>query len=78
MSALYAMNYVGQTGTGGGAVYVGNGKIVGIDVGNLRYNGTYTEQAGRLKGSVMLSAPNGGNAGNWCSASGWQQIEPYA
>ena len=60
MSALYAMNYVGQTGTGGGAVYVGNGKIVGIDVGNLRYNGNYTEHGGRLKGTITLSAPTGG------------------
>jgi hypothetical protein len=60
MSALYAMNFVGMTGTGGGAVYVGKGKIVGIDVGNLRYNGTYTEQGGRLKGTVALSAPTGG------------------
>src|SRR3977135_3435522 len=60
MSALYAMNYVGMTGTGGGAVYVGKGKIVGIDVGNLRYNGTYTEQGGRLKGTVALFAPTGG------------------
>ncbi len=60
MSALYAMNYVGQTGTGGGAVYVGRGKIVGVDVANLRYNGTYTEQGGRLKGTVALTAPTGG------------------
>jgi hypothetical protein len=60
MSALYAMNYVGQTGTGGGAVYVGNGKIVGIDVGNLRYNGSYTEQGDRLSGTVSLYAPTGG------------------
>jgi hypothetical protein len=58
--ALYAMNYVGQTGTGGGAVYVGNGKIVGIDVANLRYHGSYTEQAGRLTGAVTLTAPTGG------------------
>jgi hypothetical protein len=60
MSALYAMNFVGATGLGGGAVYVGKGKIVGIDMGNLRYNGTYTEQGGRLKGTVALSAPTGG------------------
>jgi hypothetical protein len=58
--ALYAMNYVGQTGTGGGAVYVGDGKIVGVDVGNLRYHGSYTEQSGRLKGTVALTAPTGG------------------
>jgi hypothetical protein len=60
MSAFYAMNYVGQTGTGGGAVYVGNGKIVGIDVANLLYNGTYTEAGGRLKGTVAMTAPMGG------------------
>jgi hypothetical protein len=58
--ALYVMNYVGQTGTGGGAVYVGNGKIVGVDVGNLRYHGSYSEQGGRLKGTVALTAPTGG------------------
>lgn len=61
MSAFYAMNFVGQGGTGGGAVYVGNGKIVGIDVGNLRYSGTYAVQGGRLKGSVDLYAPTGGS-----------------
>jgi hypothetical protein len=60
MSALYAMNYVGQSGTGGGAVYVGSGKIIGIDVSNIRYNGTYSEQGGRLKGTVALTAPTGG------------------
>lgn len=59
MSALYAMNYVGATGTGGGAVYVGNGKIVGFDAGNLRYSGTYIENGGRLRGTVDLHAPTG-------------------
>jgi len=60
MSALYAMHFVGKGGRGGGAVYVGNGKIVGIDVGNLRYTGTFTEQDGRLQGTVDLYAPTGG------------------
>ncbi|WP_316228041.1 MULTISPECIES: hypothetical protein [unclassified Bradyrhizobium] len=60
MSALYAMNYVGSSGAGGGAIYVGNGKILGIDVGNLRYSGSYTQQGGRLKGNVDLYAPTGG------------------
>lgn len=59
MSALYTMQYVGQTGTGAGAIYIGKGVIVGIDVGGGRYNGTYAEGAGRLKGNVVLSAPNG-------------------
>jgi hypothetical protein len=60
MSALYAMNFVGTTGSGSGAIYVGKGKIVGIDTVNLRYKGTYTEQGGRLKGTVDLYAPTGG------------------
>jgi len=55
VSALYAMNFVGMGGTGGGAVYVGNGKIVGIDAGNLRYSGTYIEEGGRMKGTVNLA-----------------------
>jgi len=60
MGALYAMNYVGQTGAGSGAVYIGEGKILGIDVGNIRYSGTYNQQGSRIKGTVALSAPNGG------------------
>lgn len=59
MSALYAMRYLGQTGAGAGAIYIGKGKIAGMDVGGGRYEGTYTESAGRLKGSATLSAPLG-------------------
>lgn len=60
VSALYAMSLVGMGGTGGGTVYVGNGKIVGVGAGNLRYRGTYIEQGGRIKGTVNLYAPTGG------------------
>lgn len=60
MSALYAMRYVGQTGTGAGVIYIGRGKIVGIDVGNGRYNGTYLEENGRLLGTATMSFPSGG------------------
>lgn len=49
----------GQIGTGTGAIYVGKGTILGVDIGGLRYNGTYTEGAGRLKGNIMLFAPHG-------------------
>ena len=60
MSVLYAMNYVGQTGVGGGCMYVGNGKIVGMDAGAGRYNGTYSEQNGQLTLNVTLTmAANG-------------------
>lgn len=60
MSALFAMRYVGQSGLGAGAVVIGNGKIVGIDGANGRYHGSYTEQNGRMRGTVNLSIPGGG------------------
>lgn len=58
-SALYAMTCAGRSDVGGGAVYIGNGKVSGIDVANIRYHGTYKEEAGRLKLNVVLSAPTG-------------------
>lgn len=60
MSALYIMRYLGQTGIGFGSVYVGNGVILGVDVANGRYKGTYTEEGGRVKVTAQLSAPPGG------------------
>ncbi|WP_407114416.1 hypothetical protein [Bradyrhizobium sp. LMG 9283] len=69
------MNFVGMAGTGGGAVYVGNGKIVGIDAGSLRYSGNYIEKGGRMKETVNLYAPTGGTLH---SSTGRQQMEPDA
>jgi len=63
-AAMYAMSFVGLASTGAGAIFVGNGKIIGIDVGNLRYNGTYTEQGGRMKGTVAMYAPTAGTLVN--------------
>jgi hypothetical protein len=60
MASLYSVQYSGQTGTGAGAIYVGNGVIAGFDIFGGRYNGTYTEKAGRLIGTVTLSMPRGG------------------
>ncbi|MFN4311709.1 MAG: hypothetical protein ACK4FK_14085 [Ferrovibrio sp.] len=60
MSALYAMRYLGQTGVGMGSVYIGKGVIVGVDVANGRYHGTYKEENGRVKATLTLSAPPGG------------------
>ena len=59
MSALYAMRYVGKEGLGLGAIYIGRGKVVGVDAANGRYQGTYTENGGRVTGLVSLSAPGG-------------------
>ena len=60
MSALYTMRYLGQSGVGMGAIYIGRGIIVGVDVTNGRYSGTYREESGRLKGTAKLFAPPGG------------------
>jgi hypothetical protein len=56
MSSLYVMRYVGQTGLGFGVVGFGGGKILGIDVANARYQGSYSDAGGRLKGTVSLTA----------------------
>jgi hypothetical protein len=61
MSALYVMRYVGGTGnTGVGAIYIGKGTIVGVDVQNGRYHGTFTDHEGRVKATVTLSKAEGG------------------
>jgi hypothetical protein len=57
--ALYAMTYAGTDDIGGGAIFIGNGKVSGIDAGNVRYRGTYAESGGRLKLSAVLSTPTG-------------------
>jgi hypothetical protein len=54
------MRYIGQTGAGAGAIYIGKNKIVGVDVANGRYDGTYTETNGRIKGTATMWLPNGG------------------
>lgn len=59
MSALYQMQFLGQSGAGAGAIYVGRGKVVGIDATGARYNGSYVDQAGRLKGTVTLTSASG-------------------
>lgn len=56
MSALYEMQYGGVSGTGHGAVYVGRGRILGVDITGGRYEGSYTEAEGQLRGTVTLHA----------------------
>jgi hypothetical protein len=58
MSALYAIHYQGGAAVGFGAVYIGRGKIVGVDINNVRINGTYVKQGGRMKPNVILTAKN--------------------
>lgn len=60
MSAFYTMNYLGGTGIGAGALYIGKGTIVGADVAGGRYQGTYREEGGRILADITLSMPQGG------------------
>jgi hypothetical protein len=57
MSAFYRMDYVGQIGAGGGAIYIGKGVVFGIDVVGSTYDGAYSEAGGRLKGNVRMTTP---------------------
>ena len=56
MRALYVMNYLGSTGIGAGVLYIGNGQILGTDVGLSRYEGTYVEDGGRIRGTATITA----------------------
>jgi len=60
MAALYSVQYAGKTGVGVGAMYFGDGIIAGFDMYGGRYKGKYTESGGRIKGTVALSMPDGG------------------
>ena len=62
MKALYAMQYAGQESAGVGALYVGDGFVLGVDIGGCRYEGSYTESGGRLRGQATMSAPDNGTA----------------
>ena len=61
MSALYVMRYLGESDTGAGALYIGKGIVVGVDTGNMRYRGTYTQSEGRLRADVTMTAATGGS-----------------
>lgn len=55
MGTLYRMVYGGQIGAGGGALYLGDGKLLGVDVSGGRYEGTYTENGGRIRLDITLT-----------------------
>ena len=41
-------------------MYVGNGIVAGFDIYGGRFNGTYTDQAGRFRADIILLMPGGG------------------
>lgn len=59
VSALYKMQYQGAAGFGGGVVYVGRGKVLGMDITGASYDGSYTDQGGRLRGTVTITSAGG-------------------
>src|ERR1700676_683063 len=59
MSALYQMRYQGVAGNGHGAMYVGKGVVVGIDISGARYNGTYTLSGTTINGTAILTSAGG-------------------
>ena len=56
MSALYIIDFVGRAGGGGGALYIGKGRIIGVDAGRVIYDGSYRENGNNLEGTVTLTA----------------------
>ena len=61
-SALYLMRYVGTGGQGAGVMYFGRGVLLGIDVGEIRYEGTYSESNGQLQVQATMTGTSDGSA----------------
>lgn len=50
------MRYIGEGSVGTGVLYIDKGVVVGVDTGDIRYHGTYIENAGRLRLQVTMTA----------------------
>lgn len=59
MSALYIMRLSGQSGMKAGALYVGKNIVVGVDVGGIKYDGTYQVADGRIIAKAKMFVPAG-------------------
>ena len=59
MGSLYIMEYAGNTGVGGGVLYIGNGTLLGADVGQIIYRGSYTENGGQVIGKATMKGSSG-------------------
>ena len=60
MSALYVIRYSGDVGLGAAVLFIGKGTILGVDLGENTYRGTYTESNGKMEAQVSLTAGNAG------------------
>ena len=61
MRALYQIAYRGGTypGEGVGALYIGAGQVLGIDVTGARFRGSYVERDGHLIGQFIMTSAGG-------------------
>jgi hypothetical protein len=59
MSALFIMRYAGTGRKTAGALYWGDGIIIGVDDGGAKYDGNYCEIEGRMQGAMTITVPSG-------------------
>lgn len=60
-AALYAVKYHGVADSGGAVLYIGNGIITGMDVGEFKYDGSYSiPTSEKLAGTVQITASTDG------------------
>jgi hypothetical protein len=64
MGTLYAMTFSSEPpkppASGVGAIYIGEGIILGMDQNGGRYHGTYVQRGDRIMGNALLTFPQGG------------------
>jgi hypothetical protein len=56
LSALYRVQYQSANGFGDAVVYIGKGKILGMDITASHYDGSYAEQNGHLQGTATFTS----------------------
>jgi len=57
MSAFYIMRVTGEGNITAGAAYIGKGVMIGVDIGEVVFDGQYTDSAGRMVGEVVMTRP---------------------
>ena len=60
MNALYLMRFTGAADLGGGVLYIGKYRILGMDTALCRYEGTYTIDGNAINAKATLTVPANG------------------
>lgn len=58
--ALYKMVYAGREDAGAGVLYIGKGVVIGIDIGDVRYKGTYVVNESLIQVKINMTANSDG------------------